>query len=185
MKEQWKIIEGTENRYEISNTGKIRSLNYKNTGETRELKPAPDPKGYLRTMILMGGKYKTVKIHRLVASAFIPNPEGKPQVNHKDGNKENNCVDNLEWSTNIANAHHAINNGLFKNSYKATEAANKKRERPVIAIDENGREYEFPSISEASRQLNISRRHVQSVLKGTRNNAGGYRFRQREEEVVL
>lgn len=184
MKEQWKPVEGADDRYEVSNTGKIRSLNYKNSGETRELKPAPDPKGYLKTMILMGGKYKTVKIHRIVAKAFIPNPEGKPQVNHKDGNKENNCVDNLEWATNIANAHHAIKNGLFKNSYKATEAANKKRERPITAIDESGREFEFSSINEASRQLNVGRRHVQSVLKGTRNQAGGYRFRYCNEGVV-
>lgn len=185
MNEQWKLIEGTENRYEISNTGKIRSLNYKRTGKTRELIPAPDPKGYLKTMILIAGRYKTVKIHRLVAEAFIPNPENKPQVNHKDGNKENNAVDNLEWVTNIVNAHHAIEHGLFSNSYKATADANSRRKKQVIATDSNGQRIVFDSISEASRRLNVSRRHVQSVLKGDRNQTGGYKFQYLDEGVVL
>ena len=110
--EMWKAIEGTEGRYEVSNTGKIRSRNYKNTGKTVELRPGPDPKGYMKTMILVDGKYKTVKMHRLVAQAFIPNPENKPQVNHKDGTKENNAADNLEWITNRDNAHHALEHGL-------------------------------------------------------------------------
>lgn len=185
MKEQWKPVEGTENRYEISNTGKIRSLNYKRSGEMRELRPAPDPKGYLKTMILIGGRYKTVKIHRLVAEAFIPNPENKPQVNHKDGNKENNAADNLEWTTNIVNAHHAIEKGLFRNSYKATAEANSRRKRRVVATDAIGKRIIFDSINEASRRLNVGRRHVQDVLRGNRNHTGGYRFEYLDEGVVL
>lgn len=185
MNEQWKPIENTGGRYEVSNTGKIRSMNYKNTGTIRELKPGADPKGYLKTMVLIDGKYKTVKIHRLVASAFIPNPEGKPQVNHKDGNKNNNSVGNLEWVSNMDNAHHAINNGLFSNSYDAAAAANEKRKRPVIATDESGKQLVFDSIAEASRQLNVGRRHVQSVLNGKRNHTGGYKFQYLDKGVVL
>lgn len=182
--EIWKPIEGTDGRYEVSNTGKIRSLNYKNTGKTVELKPAPDPKGYIKTMILVNGKYKTVKLHRLVAEAFIPNPENKPQVNHKDGNKNNNAVSNLEWSTNIDNAHHAIIHGLFINSFKATENANNKRKKKVIAIDKNGRQYVFESINEASRKLEVNRRQIQETLKGNRYQARGFTFKLYGEEVV-
>ena len=178
--EIWRPVEGTDGRYEVSNTGKVRSLNYKRTGKTEELRPAADGKGYLRTVLFYNGKNKTVKVHRLVAEAFIPNPENKPQVNHIDGNKTNNSVDNLEWSSNIDNAHHAIKNGLFVNSYKATALSNEKRKQPVIATDCNGHEIEFESQSEACRQLNVSRRHVYEVLKGKRHTAGGYEFRYKK-----
>lgn len=176
MKELWKPIEGTNGKYEVSNTGKVRSLNYKNTGEIRELRPAPDPKGYMKTMLQYGKHYKTVKVHRLVAMAFIPNPDNLPQVNHKDGDKRNNRVENLEWITNYANAHHALEHGLFKNSLEATRKANQSRKKSVVAIDEQGNQLLFESQNEASRQLNISRRHIQIVLKGERNKAGGYKF---------
>lgn len=182
--EVWKEIEGTGGRYEVSNTGKVRSLNYKRTGMVRELKPSPDPKGYMKTMLLYGGKFKTVKIHRIAAETFIPNPEGKPQVNHIDGNKKNNGVDNLEWITNIDNAHHAIKKGLFVNSYKATAIANNKRKKPITAIDEEGNKIEFESLSEASRQLKAGRRHIQQVLKGERKQTGGYKFMYREKAVI-
>lgn len=184
MKEIWKPIEGTNGKYEVSNTGKVRSLDYKNTGEIRELKPATDPKGYLRTALSQGNKWKTVKIHRLVAQAFIPNPENKPQVNHKDGNKQNNCVENLEWATNYDNAHHALEHGLFKNSLEATKKANQARKKIVIAIDEHGNRRVFESQSEASRQLNINRRHLQLALKGERKHVKGYIFVYPSEGVM-
>ena len=182
--EIWKTIEGTNGRYEISNTGKIRSLNYKNTGKIKELRPAPDPKGYMKTMLLIGGRYKNVKVHRLVAEVFIPNPEGKPQVNHKDGNKRNNHEDNLEWSSNIENAHHAIETGLFVNSYKASEAANEKRKKPIVATRADGEKYTFDSISSASRSLGVNRRHIQSILRGERRQTRGYTFEYENEGVM-
>ena len=182
--EIWKPIEGTDGKYEVSNTGKVRSLNYKNTRKTVELKPAPDPKGYIKTMILVNGKYKTVKLHRLVAKAFVPNPDSKPQVNHKDGDKRNNAADNLEWITNIDNAHHAVDHGLFENSFKAMSDANSRRKKRVVAIDRSGRQIEFESINEASRALEVIRRHIQEVLKGKRNQAKGYTFKLNTEEVV-
>lgn len=185
MNEIWKPIEGTDGRYEVSNTGKLRSLNYKRTGRVRELKPAPDPKGYMKTMLLFDGKSKTVKVHRLVAEAFIPNPENKPQVNHIDGNKANNRADNLEWICNIDNAHHAIENGLFENSYKATAQANEKRKRPILARRDDGEQLVFDSINSASRELGLHRSHIQSVLKGNRNHTGGYKFSYLNEEGVM
>lgn len=179
--EVWKKIEGTDERYEVSNTGKVRSLNYKNTGRTKELRPAPDPKGYLKTMLPYSGKWKTVKIHRLVATAFIPNPDNKPQVNHINGNKRDNRVRNLEWVSNYDNAHHAIYHGMFAKSFLATQKENQKRKKPVIAIDKNGGHHEYESQSEASRQLNINRRHIQEALKGNRKTAGGYKFKYPQE----
>ena len=184
MQEIWKTIEGTDGRYEVSNTGKIRSLNYKRSRKIKELRPAPDPKGYMKTMILIDGRYKTVKLHRLVAEAFISNPDNRPQVNHKDGNKSNNSVGNLEWAYNIDNAHHAIDNGLFVNSYMATAAANEKRKKPVIAIGADGTQRVFDSINEASRTLGVGRRHIQSILRGERHQTGGYTFESHNEGVM-
>lgn len=89
--------------YEITRDGKVIN---KHTGHT--LAPQPNGKGYLRVSI---GK-KLMFIHRLVAEKYIPNPENKPQVNHKDGNKLNNCVDNLEWVTNQENRNHTVDNDL-------------------------------------------------------------------------
>lgn len=89
--------------YEITRDGNIIN---KHTG--RYVKPQPNGKGYLRVSI---GK-KLMFVHRLVAEKYIPNEGNKPQVNHKDGNKSNNCVDNLEWVTNQENRNHAVKNGL-------------------------------------------------------------------------
>lgn len=176
MKEIWKPIEGTNGRYEVSNTGKVRSLNYKRTGTTREMKPAPDQKGYMKTVLLFDRKYKPVKIHRLVAEAFIENPDNLPQVNHKDGNKGNNSVANLEWTSNYDNAHHAMEHGLFQNSLEAIKKSNQARRKAVVAIDEQGHRRVFESQNEASRQLNINRRHIQLALKGERMRVKGYKF---------
>lgn len=93
----------TMDDYEITEKGEVYNKKW-----NRFVKPQPNGKGYLRVMIC--GKKRFV--HRLVAEKYIPNPSNKPQVNHKDGNKLNNCVDNLEWVTNSENRKHAVANGL-------------------------------------------------------------------------
>lgn len=94
--EQWKPVEGFEN-YEVSNLGRVKSLNYNRTDKERILKPKKEKNGYLRVCLCRNGKHKWLSVHRLVAIAFIPNPEGFEQVNHKDEVKTNNCVSNLEF----------------------------------------------------------------------------------------
>ena len=111
MKEIWKDIKDYEQLYVVSNTGKIKSLARKNTNGGI-LKPSHNKDGYLQVILCKNGKTKCFKCHRLVAEQFIPNLNNKPEVNHIDGNKENNDISNLEWVTTSENVIHAFKKEL-------------------------------------------------------------------------
>lgn len=117
---EYKYIKGYNNKYYITREGKVYISNYRNTGVDKEMKPRiiagyyalglEDPKSTSKNRI-----QKIHKIHRLLAEYFIPNPENKPCINHKDGNKLNNSLDNLEWATISENTKHAYANKLERN----------------------------------------------------------------------
>ena len=135
--------------YEITRDGKVIN---KHTGHT--LAPQPNGKGYLRVSI---GK-KLMFIHHLVAEKYIPNPENKPQVNHKDGNKLNNCVDNLEWVTNQENRNHAVDNDLQVTGERCSWA--KLTEENIKEIRANpGYENEY-----WARKFKVSRGTINDVV---------------------
>jgi hypothetical protein len=111
-KEQWKPIIKFEGLYEISSLGRIRSVSRKNSLVDRIMKISYDNYGYAKTNLCKDGKMKFVRVHRLVAVAFVPNPTGRPHVNHIDGDKGNPVASNLEWVTRSENHKHAFLNGF-------------------------------------------------------------------------
>lgn len=101
--ELWLDISEYENLYQVSNCGRIKSLNYRRTGKEQILKQATNKDGYKFVSLRKNGKGKTFTVHRLVAKAFIPSIENKVEINHIDCDKTNNCVSNLEWCTHKEN----------------------------------------------------------------------------------
>lgn len=138
MIEIWKDIKDFEGIYQVSTFGRIKRLSRKTInegllGKNKELqlkekilKPSTITKGYKGITLTKDKKRYPKKVHRLVAEAFIPNPNNKPQINHIDCNKSNNNVNNLEWCTNSENQKHAFKNGL-NSSKKANEARWRKK----------------------------------------------------------
>jgi len=199
VNETWKDIKDYKNLYMVSNNGSIKSLK-RNTAHERILKPRKDRGGYLYVGLLKNGKTKYCKIHRLVAEAFIPNPENKYSVNHIDGNKTNNKVENLEWATRSEQMIHAYKLGLIKwtdeskgklkNTMinKGLWYLNKPQKDikkhckghvcgavPVVQKNDNGEVIKiWKSMSEASRTLGIPVPHIVRVCKGRRKHSGGY-----------
>jgi hypothetical protein len=135
MYEIWKDIEGYEGLYQVSTFGNIKSLP-KRKGflftKERILKPKLTIKGYLEVTLRKNNYSNYKRINRLVAEAFIPNPENKPEVNHKDGNKQNNNDWNLEWNTNQENKSHAVKNKL--NSFGEKCYLSKLTEEDVLKL---------------------------------------------------
>lgn len=161
-KEEWKDIYGYENKYQISNIGRVRSLEYHNAKGVRRigiLKPSIDGKGYLRCALSKNNILTTFKVHRLVAGHFIPNPSNLPQVNHKNGIKTDNRVENLEWCDNSTNQIHAYKNGLNKSHYA--------RFRPVEMFDvQNKIKIQFKSIKDASKMIGVSSSTLYNHING-------------------
>lgn len=179
--EYWRDIVGTKGFIQVSNEGRVRSLL---RGEPRILKTQADSNGYHRIRVTIERVKMSYKVHREVAKAFLDNPNNLPQVNHKDGDKNNNSVFNLEWVTNKENAHHAIKNGLWDSVFEATKRENESRKKPIIAYRVDG---EYPctrwynSIAEAERAFGS--RHICDVLKGKRSQVKGWAFQYAKEVI--
>lgn len=177
INEEWKTVPGTDEMLEVSSQGRVRSLL---RGTPYVLKCQADKKGYLRLRVTISRRKMSFKLHRLVAQTFIPNPDGLPQVNHKDGNKSNNSVDNLEWCTNKDNAHHAIEHGLWESVMAGANRYNAARRTPIVATKE-GQIIRFASVTEA--QDYFDSKHISDVLKGKRAHVKGWHFFY-ESEVI-
>lgn len=118
-KEYWRPVVGYDGLYMVSNLGRVKSLNYMHTGKEHLLRLLKNGGGYLQVDLWNCGKMKRYSVHRLVAMAFIPNPDNLPQVNHKDEDKLNNCVDNLEWCDGKYNSNYGTRNERISKSFQS------------------------------------------------------------------
>ena len=170
--EIWHDIEGYEGLYQISNKGRVKSL-YK--GSERILKPRLNSSGYYFITLCNDSVSKQFQLHRLVAQAFIPNLYNKPQVNHLDENKLNNCVNNLEWVTAKDNNNYGTRNERITG-------------RPFIPILQYSKDGEFikewPSALEVKRVLGIDQGNIAHCCRGNpkHTTAGGFVWRYKEKD---
>lgn len=166
MKEIWKDI--FDGKYQISNLGNIRSLNYHREKRIRELSKLKMPNGYETVKICINGKVKRYSLHRLVAEAFIPNSENKKQVNHINGIKNDNRVENLEWCTQSENQLHAVRNGL-------------QRTKPILQYDLQGNFIkEWESSSEAGRYVKRAPTNITACCNNRMKTARGYIWKYKD-----
>lgn len=153
--EIWKDVKGYEGLYQVSNLGRVRSLGFDKWHKGKVLKPHIDGKGcYLMVGLHKENRMQHFNIHRLVACAFIPNPNKYPCVNHKDECKTNNCAENLEWCDYSYNA--LYGGAQYRNIINRTKNNSNNRELPVLLKDVNGKTIQrFRSCYDAARYLSI------------------------------
>lgn len=164
--EIWKAITGYEGIYEVSTHGNVRNLT-----SGKLLKHRNNGNGYIRIELWKDHKGRKFYVHRLVADAFLDRPQGCTEVNHKDLNRSNNVISNLEWVTPSENTKHAMRNDAL--------VAWGNKAKAIIAIRiSDGKSFDFETISEAERI--IGSRHITDVLKGKRRQAKGYVFAYKE-----
>ncbi len=173
--EEWRPVVGYEGRYEVSNLGRVKSVtrSFPHAGayggimtvNGRILKPIGREGEYLRVSLGLG---KRVRIHKIVAEAFIPNPENKPCIDHIDGNKHNNAASNLRWCTHYENNN---NTATKRNAYYQIMQIDPKTDE-VIKV--------WESVSEMRKQLGIYNTHL--VCQGKRKTQGGYKWKYAEKE---
>ena len=170
--ERWKVIKGFE-KYSVSDTGEVKSNKNDHIKANRI-----DRRGYNDISLYKNGQEHHKKVHRLVAEAFVDNPEGKDFVNHKDGNKLNNSKDNLEWVTHSENMKHAYATGLAKPhpTYGMLGKKNPNggaKGKPIRCI-ENDTIYK--STAECARSMGLKDKAITETLKGRQKTHRGYHF---------
>lgn len=182
-KEIWKDIPNYEGSYQVSNYGRIKSLPRKRIRKTEKvLKSFTNNSGYEIIRLYQNGLERKYLIHRLVAEVFVTNVNNLPQVNHIDGNKHNNNVNNLEWCTASQNMKHSYANGLNKITEKRRKICSKNGKIAIESSKRKVNQYDiegnfiktWDSILQIKRKLNIDNSAISKCCKNKRKTAGGY-----------
>lgn len=191
MKEMWKDIEGYEDLYQISSYGRIKSkdriIQCSNNRNRRKygqiLKPFISRSGYYAITLWNNKKFKLNYIHRLVASAFLENTYNKEQVNHIDGNKFNNRIDNLEWATRSENQKHSHRIGLisYETMYEMVKKMREKVIKKVYQIKDGKIIAEYESVVEAGKQFSkYACNNISTCALGKLKSAYGYQWKYKD-----
>jgi hypothetical protein len=175
-KEQFKDVKGYEGLYEVSNRGRI----FSHYGKGKILSECKTSSGYKLVQLVKDGIKKDFNVHRLVANEFIDNPLGKRCVNHIDGNKTNNSVDNLEWVTDRENIQHAIRTGLYagisqSDAIRGAKKSAESRKRSVACYKDGNLVDTYGSITSAMESTGCN--HINDVISGKRNIDHGFTWR--------
>lgn len=166
MDEIWRDIDGYKGLYQISNKGRVKSLKW---GKERILKPVINNSGYYCINLYNDSVIKRFLLHRLVAQAFIPNPHNLPEVNHKDENKKNNCVENIEWCDR-----------RYNNNYGTR---NKRLSRKILQYSKSGEFIrEWKSAHEVERVLKIAQTNITQCCRGKHKSAYGFIWKYKEKD---
>jgi hypothetical protein len=201
--EVWKDVPGYEGLYQASNIGRIKSLvKWDGNHWTKEkiMSFHKDKKGYIKSSLSKDGKHKTIYVHQIICKTFIPSIENKPHINHKDGNKQDNSVNNLEWCTQQENNIHR-----FKVlGYKISDETKKKmslrmrgKNNPMYGTNRSGinaptykgkiiclnNNKIYDICSDACKDLNISASAISNVLNNKRKQSKGYIFKWCKENI--
>lgn len=184
--EIWKDIENYEGLYQVSNLGRVRSLErdvYYSNGAIHHLKEKIlvkriEKNGYQIVSLYKNGKRKDMTIHRLVALAFISNPEDKPQVNHIDEVKTNNVVENLEWCSAQENVNHGTRTARAVQNRRSYKLGNHPNAKPVFCEELNKK---FDSIRRAEEELGVNINCIVSACKGKQKTAGGFHWKYADD----
>lgn len=169
--------------YYATDSGDIYSANYRRTGRIKIRLPYKNKNGYLMVPLLNKGKQKNCYVHRLVAESFIPNPENKPQVNHKNGNKTDNRVENLEWVSRSENQKHAHRVLGVPSSTLGKCGRLNVRSKPIVAA-KGELVYEFESIQLAAKFLKGSHSNIVRALKAHNGRDVAYGYKWKYKKVV-
>ena len=168
--EEWKDIEGYEGIYQISSHGRVKSLPRKvinnKCSKERILKLSTDKRGVNRITLHKNNKMKTFQVHRLVATAFLDNPNNLPCINHKDENPSNNKVENLEWCTREYNNNYGSRNSRISKFTKGSNNHNSKKVECTTTKEI------FSCMTEAANKYNVSQAHITHCCQGKRNYTG-------------
>lgn len=176
--EVWKDVLGYEGYYQVSNLGNVRSLNYNSTGRVQLLSPNVVRNGYMQVLLCVNSIRNKQYVHRLVATAFIPNPNNLPQVNHLNECKTDNRADNLQWVTPKDNCMYGTRNKRVLQTHKIRNTA--RAERRVVQYALSGKMIaSYKSINEAARQTSIRSGSICNCCnnKYGHKSAGGYVWR--------
>ncbi len=177
MEEVWKNICGYEGLYQVSNLGNVKSLNYAHRGYAKNLVPKKNNSGRLWVELVKDGVKKPMLIHRLVANEFIDNPNNYPQINHKDENPTNNCVDNLEWCTGLYNIRYSLALHPERSRSRKMRKTRKIIGNEIRQIDLSGNEVcTWKDIREIVNTTGMSQWSITQCCDGKRKTAYGFRW---------